>query len=1019
MRLHRLTLDAFGPFPGHVEIDLAELSAGGLFLIHGPTGAGKTSLLDAICFALYAAVPGVRSAKGLRSDHAAEGVVPRVSVEFSASDRRLRVTRSPEHDRAKKRGQGRLRVNATVLLEQWRAGGWVAVSNRPDEVGDVILDAVGMGLAQFAKVALLPQGDFAAFLRANPEERREVLERLFDIATFAEVEDWLADARRDGAAELERRESTLAAELTRVADLVGTEPELLALVPSLTQVEPARVPEHLSMLAERVEAAHGEAILAADAADQAEQRARASADAARTRAERRARGEQAIADRARLETEQPGIDAVRERVARAERAAGAAGHLVAVERCARAVRTSHDRLASHTGWSTLASVPALAGMAIANPIDVSDLTQRLTGVLAELRAHDATAEALARTCAEARETHELQVALAADHLAALTQVKADESALADLAKVVSELQGQVSAVVEESARVDGLRLAAQVARERLDRAHALIDAEAALVGLRSELATAQAHTLATGGRLIELRQARLNAVAGELARKLIPGQPCDVCGSREHPLLASGEESPANEVIDEAEIAHEAALKAHRDAEAALAARVAIRSEHEQALGGPADLAAVEVAADEATVALDEAVRAASSLAPLRVRLAQAAADHAAAEAAHTRHNEQALRIATQVQDAATRAAALGQRVTEQAAEHAVCPCGASQPDRAGSTHLSVTAAASDVTTAAQAHLQATDQLAVVAADARGWALAAGFGDLDEAAANALDEEEIAKARERILTHERSWQRVTTTLTDPEVAAALEAPVEDLGALVAAAQVARTTMRAATGALTQATVRRDGLNRLRPGIATLCAELVPLRSRYTSIRELADTVTGTGPDNTLRMRLTAYVLAARLEKVVDLANERLAVMGQSRYLLEHTDERAARGARSGLGLRVLDQWTGQSRETASLSGGESFMASLALALGLADALREESGGVELGTLFIDEGFGTLDDESLEEVLGVLDGLREGGRAVGIVSHVADLRTRITHQAYVHKDLHGSRVDLSTPTSGVA
>ena len=179
------------------------------------------------------------------------------------------------------------------------------------------------------------------------------------------------------------------------------------------------------------------------------------------------------------------------------------------------------------------------------------------------------------------------------------------------------------------------------------------------------------------------------------------------------------------------------------------------------------------------------------------------------------------------------------------------------------------------------------------------------------------------------------------------------------------------------------------------------------------MRDLADTTSGTGPDNTLRMRLTAYVLAARLETVAALANERLAVMGGGRYLLEHSDERAARGARSGLGLRVLDQWTGRVRDTATLSGGESFMASLALALGLADAVREESGGLDLGTLFIDEGFGSLDDDSLEQVLTVLDGLREGGRAVGVVSHVADLRTRITHQAVVHKGASGSTVEVRT------
>ena len=147
------------------------------------------------------------------------------------------------------------------------------------------------------------------------------------------------------------------------------------------------------------------------------------------------------------------------------------------------------------------------------------------------------------------------------------------------------------------------------------------------------------------------------------------------------------------------------------------------------------------------------------------------------------------------------------------------------------------------------------------------------------------------------------------------------------------------------------------------------AAIGPLAARSAQVGELADTTTGIGGQNTLRMRLTAFVLAARLEKVATLANERLRVMGDGRYQLAHSDDLAAGGRRSGLGLVVRDQWTGQVRDTASLSGGESFMASLALALGLADAVREEAGGFDLNTLFIDEGFGTLDDESLEQVHG--------------------------------------------------
>jgi exonuclease SbcC len=204
----------------------------------------------------------------------------------------------------------------------------------------------------------------------------------------------------------------------------------------------------------------------------------------------------------------------------------------------------------------------------------------------------------------------------------------------------------------------------------------------------------------------------------------------------------------------------------------------------------------------------------------------------------------------------------------------------------------------------------------------------------------------------------------------------------------------------------------SSVTRLRDRITERCTAYVPVLERSAHLRELADTVGGIGPANTRRMRLSSFVLAARLENVARLANERLAVMGDGRYRLRHSDELAARGARSGLGLEVLDLWTGQSRATSTLSGGEAFMASLALALGLADAVREEAGGFDLQTLFIDEGFGTLDDDSLEQVLAVLDELREGGRAVGVVSHVPELRTRITSQVQVHKTASGSSVVVS-------
>jgi exonuclease SbcC len=169
-------------------------------------------------------------------------------------------------------------------------------------------------------------------------------------------------------------------------------------------------------------------------------------------------------------------------------------------------------------------------------------------------------------------------------------------------------------------------------------------------------------------------------------------------------------------------------------------------------------------------------------------------------------------------------------------------------------------------------------------------------------------------------------------------------------------------------------------------------------------------VEGKHPDNTLQMRLSAYVLSARLRDVVAAANERLGAMTDQRYTLEHAAVRGVGESRGGLSLSIRDQWTGESRDPATLSGGETFVTSLALALGLADVVTREAGGVAIETLFIDEGFGSLDPETLDDVMDTLDSLRDGGRAVGVVSHVPEMRSRIPTQLHVSKGRGGSRVE---------
>ena len=989
MRVHRLEIEAFGPFADRVVVDVDALSAEGLFLIHGPTGSGKTSLLDAICFALYADVPGSRSKRGLRSDHAGPGAVPRVTLELTAGTRRLRITRSPEFVRPKKRGDGTVSVQAMVNLEERLDSRWVALSTRNDEVADIVKDALGMGMAQFAKVVLLPQGDFAAFLRATPDDRREVLERLFDISAFSDVEAWLAQARRTAAADLDVARSALATVVARADDVLAQ----AGSAADTSQLPTESVAAHLHAVADQLDARVSTTMAAFDTASGVDRAATEALATARRLDELRTRGLRAAARLDDFEADGPSHLERVSRLAAAEQAAGLAGHLTALDRAARDVDGCRQQV-----QRARAALPA-------GPLDA--LTDGdAADVLLRLHALDATVADLAREADEqtsrARQRAELD-----ERVEQLTVLA--ERAGAQLVAAQAEREGLAAELETHAAsagRVPELELLLDAARARLTVLDAaerdLADAEA-LAPRHADLREA---ALDRRAELLDLRQLRLDGMAAELARSLSADEPCPVCGALEHPSPAMVADPVSADDITAAErrlTAADAELRAVQAEVSALRTRADTRL---TSLDG-ADRAGLEAALAEASTALASARADATRHGELAARLdaaSRAVEAHRASVAGTVGRLEAA---STALDDLAAAEAAAGDRVAALRAEHADCPCGAADP----AEHVRLGRVLTALATAVADLAGAQTRCASVTVDLDAALEAAGVDDADAARAALLPPAELARLRATVTAHVEETAAARAVMQEAEVVTALAADPPDLDAAQAAADAARDAMLAAQAAQHDASRALHQLERLLPLVDDACAAVAAAADRHARVRDLADTTSGTGPDNTLRMRLTAYVLAARLETVAALANERLAVMGGGRYLLEHSDERAARGARSGLGLRVLDQWTGRVRDTATLSGGESFMASLALALGLADAVREETGGLDLGTLFIDEGFGSLDDDSLEQVLTVLDGLREGGRAVGVVSHVADLRARITHQAVVHKGASGSTVEV--------
>jgi exonuclease SbcC len=287
----------------------------------------------------------------------------------------------------------------------------------------------------------------------------------------------------------------------------------------------------------------------------------------------------------------------------------------------------------------------------------------------------------------------------------------------------------------------------------------------------------------------------------------------------------------------------------------------------------------------------------------------------------------------------------------------------------------------------------------------------AGFDSSAAAAASWLADDDVADLQRLIERHEREAARVAELLADEDLVRSAAADPPDLEAL---AQAHHRAKEAAAAARHRDMSLRDRGRRLRgltDEVEAALATWAPVRDDLELVTDMAAMVEGKHPDNRLQMRLSAYVLAHRLSQVVEAANLRLSTMSDQRYSLVHTGQRGAGETRGGLSLVVRDDWTGDDRDPATLSGGETFVVSLALALGLADVITEEAGGTDLETLFVDEGFGSLDSETLEDVMDTLDTLRDGGRVVGVVSHVPELQTRIPTQLRVHRGRTGSRTTL--------
>ncbi|MEU7633198.1 AAA family ATPase [Nocardia sp. NPDC049220] len=1041
MRLHKLEMTAFGPFAETTVVDFDALGADGLFLLHGQTGAGKTTVLDAIAFALYGKVPGARGeSKRLHSDHAAEQTPPLVVLEATLSGRRLRLTRTPEFERPKRDGTG-LRTERAKATLTWMDGRGENLSRIPD-IGEEILRLLGMSADQFFQVVLLPQGDFARFLRAENEDREKLLEKLFDTRRFGTAEQWLADKRRAAHADLDARSEGITRLITQVgmaagvadsvgsAEAVGWSEDLLCA---------ARA--DLTTAAAEVERCQRESTLIRARAEQQRRvhelqrrmvTARRQLDAYAADAERRTAWQAELELARRAEPIAEAIDEARSAVRMQRRRDGEQ-------------RSAAQRLAA------LLLEPASGDLGGAELMRSADGTTVRADVIgadsdAAIRLWSAQIGALDEVRADAAVATRLGAELSVLRAEAATLV----SRAAELAERRDRLPAAVAAVetrlreaTEAVAALPGLSAATERLHTAATAAVELAARRTALDHARVEFDTARTVHLDAKEAVLDLRERRLTGMAAELASGLVEGSPCAVCGSTDHPAPARPTTTAVSEAEEEAAVAAERAAEDIRDRTLARISGLEREIEALVARGGDTDRvalaaevrAATDRYADTAELAThaegltSELTRLRDEQTRLHDELRESEAGHSAVAAtiasAQARFDELTGRLrkaagadetidrrrarlaalvaaATAHRDARTDAAAAREQVSviAERVEKLAGAAGFVPEDEEGVDRGPAIGAAASTMKEKSADHSATEE------PPDGVGVLTAYAKVIAVASRSLERQ--AEIDGDLVAADRARAHAEAVLAEPEIQAVAALRPGDLTELDDQVATAQTSLNAAIAAHADVSKRVSQLEDLGSQLWAAVDRIAPARQAFEELDGLADVVAGRGANNR-RMSLHSYVLAARLEEVAQAGSLRLRRMSSGRYEFVHSDKAGPRGRRGGLGLDIRDDYTGAIRPAKTLSGGETFMASLSLALGLADTVAAESGGLVLDTLFIDEGFGGLDGDTLDAVMGVLDELRAGGRVVGVVSHVDEMRQRIPSRLHVLRGRTGSRV----------
>lgn len=1012
MKPLRLSLTAFGPYAGQQELDFSELRGAGFFLIHGPTGGGKTTLLDAICFALFGETSGAgRDGGQMRSHFSSADVLTKVRFDFQLGDKSYRIERSPEQQVAKKRGDGLKTSAPSATLWQGTSedpgredGGWQVLQTLSSRVTEEVRRLLGFSAQQFRQVILLPQGRFRELLEAKSQEREQILETLFQTERFSVIADRLKLWARD----LENQHRDLTA--ARQAFLAQAGAETLAGV----ETRLGTLDQDRAVAVElRDVAAQQEKEAAATLADaQKVDRLFQDLIAATANRESLAGQTEAMQETERL------LDAAK----RAEKLDPAAAE------CRRA-ETERDRRQRDVGAARPANASAIQARDAAvethaaeeqrQPERESLKQQRLQlenlrPLLADwLKAAD-NESATQQDWNQQRDWHEESRRALSDIDESIPKIELLWRERQRAADAVAGLQAQVAqADTSWQQVVDKNRLAEAIARQSAVWETATSESNRAESKLHDD-----EQRLSDEQALWDSQQAAL------LASTLKADQPCPVCGATHHPqpAVSSTGKLPSEEALKKQ-------LEVVAESKRAFYQANVLRQEQRDSLTQleaearliPEDSALEPALAEQLNqrrLALTEAQSKAALCETTQQELAELQRRRAKlVEQVRQRQEsfDAALRQAT---DTTSRRVALEQQLptevrTESAWQSAVNAC----DQRLSQLESAWKATHQDVEDARTSAIKTAEKLKVAehaldeantafnsAQSSFGEAIAAqGFASRAEWNAARLE-----PGRQRNLDAALNQFRLDEHTAADRLTRATQATADHVRPVLSPLETRVVELKAILAKCQQQVAdfnsQHTQLTNLFGSLKANAGELSILDQRYATVGKVADVVNG---KNQSGLTLQRFVLAAFLEDVLHAASSQLRKMSRGRFQLSRKASRDDSRKAGGLDLEVLDEFTGQSRDVATLSGGEGFLASLSLALGLADVVQAHSGGTRLDTLFIDEGFGTLDSESLDEAINILLDLQKGGRLVGIISHVADLRERIDVRLEVTASRTGS------------